>query len=493
MRKPAMVIMVIALFASNCGHESPPTFDPRFQDVRERVIGLITDGKIASMSIAVAKDGRVIWEEAFGWADIENEVKATPHTKYRLGSISKTITATGLMILVEKEHIDLDRPIIEYLPEIELRSFVGAESDVTVRHLLNHRSGMPSYCWGYDDDDPEGHRGILETVRAYGIITVPPGVASIYCNLGYELMGYLISETSGLTYSRFIDEYVFLPLGMTEAEVHERGKVIHQAAVCYTPEFTPIPAHSASYPGASDGYCSAHDLIRFAMFHLKHNLDGQRAILSDDAIDHMQEAYPPSNTSFGIGWAFDINELGYRSVHHGGEGPGVDNFMRLIPSEDIAVVILCNTECGDNLREIQEEICTALIPELAAIERDKPSSDSGEQQVPEGFLGSWDGKIITYDHEIGVGLRVTQTDGVWVSLSEAPQSEVDLGVATDWFLMGEFPGTIPTPGAGRYPERVRLALVRQGDRLTGQATVVGRKEERQGHYELSSWIELRRQ
>jgi hypothetical protein len=277
---------------------------------------------------------------------------------------------------------------------------------------------------------------------------------------------------------------------MTEAKVHERGSVIDQAAVCYTPEFKPIPAYSPSHPGASDIYCSAHDLIRFAMFHLKHDLQGQKAILSGQTIDHMQEAYPPSSTNYGIGWAFDINELGYRSVHHGGEGPGVDNFMRLIPSEDIALVILCNTECGNNLSEIQEEICTALIPKFADIERDKPSRDSGEQQVQEGFLGTWEGKIVAYDREIGVVLRATEGAGVWVSLSEAQESKVDLAAATDWFLMGNFPGTIPTPDAGRYPEKIRLALVRQGDQITGQATVVGRKEERQGHYELSSWIEL---
>ena len=82
--------------------------------------------------------------------------------------------------------------------------------------------------------------------------------------------------------------------------------------------------------------------------------------------------------------------------------------------------------------------------------------------------------------------------GLTKSLSENQENEVDLSVVTDWFLMGDFPGTIPTPDAGRYPEKIRLALVLRGDKITGQATVVGRKEERQGHYELSSWIELRK-
>ena len=291
-------------------------------------------------------------------------------------TFSKTIAATGIMTLVEKSQIDLDKPIIDYLKGIQIKAFVGTEEDVTVRHLLNHRSGMPSYAENWDDDDPEGPRDILETVNHYGIITVTPGTAYIYCNLGYQLLGYLISEISGIYFSQYIEENVFLPLGMTDSKVHEKRKVFHQSAVCYTPEFLRIPAYSASYPGASDIYSSAHDVIRFAMFHLKDHLQGQNAILSDETIEKTKEVYPPSNTRYGIGWNFDINGLGYRSVHHGGEGPGVDNFMRLIPSEDIALVILCNSECGNYLSEIQEEICTALIPEFADIGGEQPSSDS---------------------------------------------------------------------------------------------------------------------
>ena len=491
MRKLALVSIVVTLFLSICGQGSQPAFDTRFQDVREEVIDLVDDGKVASISIAVAEDGNVIWEEAFGWSDLENRVRATPHTKYRLASIAKTITATGLMTLVEKGQVDLDKPIVEYLPGVRIRSFVGTEEDVTVRHLLNHRSGMPSYCEIFFDDDPEGTRDFLETVSRYGIITFAPGWSYIYCNLGYELMGYLISEVSGMHYSRFIEDNVFLPLGMTEANVHEKGRKSDQSAVCYTPDFKPIPDYSASYPGAEDIYCSAYDLIRFAMFHLKDSLQGQKAILSDESIDRMQEAYPPSNTTYGIGWYFDINELGYRSVHHGGEGPGSDNFMRLIPSEDIAVVILCNSE-HTSLGELQEKIYTALIPEFAEMGKDAPNAPMGAQEMPEGFLGRWEGKIVAYDRDIDVLLRVTETDGMKISIANEQESKIDLSFITDSFLLGYFPGVIPTPDAERYPDRIRLALVRGGDRLSGQATSDSWVEERQIRYELSSWIELRR-
>jgi len=497
MKKLTLVIIGITLFLSGCEKDTSPPFDTRFQNVREKVIDLITDGKVASMSIAVAKDGKIIWEEAFGWSDLKNKVRATPYTKYRSGSIAKTITATGLMTLVEKGLVDLDKSILDYVPHIKIRSFVGAEKEITVRHILNHRSGMPSYCELFFEDDIEGPRDFLETVNRYGIFTFTPGWSYIYSNLGYELIAYLISEVSGLDYSRYIDENVFLPLGMTDSKVNIRGRAIDQSAICYTPDFNPIPDYWASYPGASDICFSAHDLIRFAMFNLKDHLENQDAILSDETIDKMQEAYPPSNTRYGIGWYFDINEAGYRSVYHGGEGPGSDNFMCIIPSENIALVILCNTEIGDNLGEIQEDICTALIPDFIKPEETQEEtqteqSDSKEQKMPEGFLGRWEGKIVAYDREIDVQMRVTAANGMKISISNGQESKVDLAVATNNFVLGSFSGTIPTPVGKRHPDKIRLALVRNGDRISGQATVDHWVEDRQVRYELSSWIELRK-
>jgi len=494
MKKITLIIIGITLLLSSCKNRTPSVFDSRFQDVREKVIGLINDGKVASISIAVTKDGEIIWEESFGYSDLENKVRATPHTKYLSASIAKTITATGLMTLVEKDLVDLDKPILDYVPNIEIRSFVSDEREITIRQILNHRSGMPSYSELFFEDDSESPCNFPETVRRYGIITFTPGSSYIYSNLGYMLIGYLISEVSGTDFSTYLEENVFIPLKMTETKVYVRGSSIDQSAICYTPDFKPIPNHFASYPGASDIYFSAHDLIRFAMFHLKDHLKDQDAILSDIAIDKMQEAYPVSNTRYGIGWYFDVNQAGYRSVYHGGEDPGSDNFMRLIPAEDIALVILCNGEIGDHLNEIQEEICTALIPgfDKDGKETQAVIQSAKEQQIPKGFLGKWEGKIVAYDREIDIELKVNKTDGAIIGLSGQQESKIDLAVITDNFMLGYFSGVIPTPDAKRYPGKTRLALIRQGNKISGQATADQWIEDRQMRYELSSWIELSR-
>ena len=118
-------------------------------------------------------------------SDVENQARATPHTMYRVGSISKTITATGLMLLVEEGRVDLDKPAIDYLPEdVRPRAYEEDVGDITVRHLLNHRAGMPAHAESFFEDDPEGRRPLAETVRRYGIIAYQPGWSYIYCNLG---------------------------------------------------------------------------------------------------------------------------------------------------------------------------------------------------------------------------------------------------------------------------------------------------------------------
>jgi CubicO group peptidase (beta-lactamase class C family) len=483
--------LVASLIASGCAHDSTVIRDDRFSKVRELIIDEVTSRRVTSIAVVVAEDGNIVWEEAFGWADVENRVRATPNTMYRLGSISKTITATGLMLLVEEGKVDLDEPVVDYLPKnVRPRVFEGEIRDITVRHLLNHRSGMPAYAESFFEDDHESPRPFAETVRRYGIITVPPGRAFIYCNLGYQMVARIIAEVSGMSYAEFIDDRVFAPLGMDHALVYEGLPFKKQYAVNYTPSFEKIPLYIDSYPGADGNYASAHGLIRFAMFHMGDSLPDQEMILKDQSITAMQAKYPPGNERIGIGWWLDGDERGHRSVYHGGDAPGVACMMRLFPDEDIAAVVLCNSEC-EKLYDIQEAIFVALIPELGEPEPVEKSSSVEPPVDPSEMYGTWKGRITTYNQELEVEL-VIDSMKVAVGVGDQPQDDVDVSVITPTFLMGMFDAEIPTPDNERYPYRNRLALTREGGRLYGTVVSVGWREDREGHYELSSRVVLRR-
>lgn len=464
--------------------------EDRFSEARNLIIEQVATGGVPSITVAVAKNGEIVWEEAFGWSDVENQVRATPNTMYRLGSISKTITATGLMLLVEEGKVDLDEPAIEYLPEdVRPRAFEGDVPDVTVRHLLNHRSGMPAYAESFFEDDPEGRRPLAETVHRYGIVTFPPGESFIYCNLGYQMLASIITNVSGMSYTEFIRERVFAPLGMTNALVYEGRPMGMPHAAGYTQTRRRIPLYLDSYPGADGTYASAHDLLRFAMYHLGDNLPDQEAILSDHALAAMQAKHPPGNVRYGIGWELDGDERGYRSVYHAGSAPGANAMMRLFPDEDIAAVVLCNTEC--QLYEIQEAIFVALIPELGEPEPVETSPPGVAPANPSEMYGTWRGRITAYDRELAIELLVDST-GMRVAVGANPRGEVEISVLTSTFLLGSFDAAIPTPDNLRYPYRNRIAVLREGDRLYGAVISVGRREDRAGHYELPSRVELRR-
>lgn len=527
MRKPALLgraitsSFLLAGLSISCSvkdHQTqatdvPAIFDPRLQEVRDFVVHEVADGKVPSLAIAVAHNGEVVWEEAFGLADIENGIRATPNTMYRLGSIAKPITATAVMRLVEAGVVDLDTPIEEYLGGLTLHYYAGTPEEVTVRRVLQHRAGLPPHNQLFSLDEEPERRPFHETVRRYGNVMFQPGWSYIYANLGYQLLGRLVEQLSGVDFPRYVRANVFSPLGMVAAQVYVGDELLSPAATSYYgTSGEPVPQNLSPYLGNGDTYCSAHDLLRFAMFHLKNHLPDQGGVLADSTIDEMHSAGPPSNTyrgdEYGLGWGLDVDELGFRSVHHGGQTTGASNFMALVPSENLAFVILSNTDYdASRLLHIQGAIRVALIPgydfnpwALAAKDRLEAETDASEeqaqdevptQQFPEELLGKWEGQIVAYDKEIDVSLVLSNDEGARIKLSGQEERAVDFSVIISGvFLFGTFQGSIPTQDVARYDNWVRLAVRHTGNRLSGQATAVGWREDRQTNCELSSWIEL---
>src|SRR5215813_10504490 len=145
MRRIALALLLFSAFitaASARQKNSPAT---AFDRVREFIKQQLTERRLPSIAVAVARDGQIIWEEAFGWADSEKRIPATAHTMYSLASISKPFTATGLMILKERGRIELDRPINEYLGKAKLHARVGDPAEATVRRVANHTAGLPPH------------------------------------------------------------------------------------------------------------------------------------------------------------------------------------------------------------------------------------------------------------------------------------------------------------------------------------------------------------
>ncbi len=147
--------------------------DARFDSVRAVIQRLVNEDSVPSITVAVAKDGRILWEEGFGWANRERGVAATPHTPYSLASVTKPITSTAVVLLSERGLIDLDAPIESYLGGLRLKGLAGDTRGVTPRRAMAHSAGLPTHYNAHFIRDrvppPE------QTFGRYGIVVFEPG------------------------------------------------------------------------------------------------------------------------------------------------------------------------------------------------------------------------------------------------------------------------------------------------------------------------------
>jgi CubicO group peptidase (beta-lactamase class C family) len=452
---------------------------------------------VPSVSVAVAKNGKIIWEEAFGWADREKMIRATPDTLYSLASISKPFTATALMRLVEQGKIDLDKPANDYLGASKLTGLAGDASAATVRRVLNHTAGLPYHYHFFYNNEPTGPPSMDESIAHYGLIVTPPGEAWEYSNLGYGIIDYILSRVSGRRYDDYMRTEVFLPLGLTHASVDIGSGLEAYAAQRYDFQQQPIPFYTFDHRGGSAIYASAHDLLRFGMFHLKDHLPDQQPILKDSTLDQMhQTATPPVPTQpglgYGIGWLTQADDHGYRAVFHTGGMPGVSTSLTLYPSEDLAVVVLTNSYAGITPKMVQSIVGCVLPKYAEAVRKEKdqtPPKPEAYTPKPE-LLGEWTGEVRTWENKISFTM-VFQPDGdIHIKFGEQPETLLNKASLHEGLLEGQFAGAMPTPDAKRYRHNLLLHLRLRGEKLTGQ--VIAETPDDSVHFALSSYAELGR-
>ena len=493
------------------------THNNQFNSVRELIHSKLIELSVPSLAVAVALNGEILWEEGFGWADRENRVPANEHTMYSLASISKPITATGIMILKERGELDLDRPINEYLGDAKLKAWVGNPDEATVRRVANHSSGLPLHYHFFHEDEPYQRPAINETIRRYGNLVTAPGEKYQYANLGYGILDYVISRLSSKSYPDFMREEVFLPLDMTHTSVNIGLRLKKYQAVRYGSDGLPIPFYDFDHPGASAVFSSAHDLLRFGMFHLKTHLSDQKAILSDETIDEMQQpiyevsdSLCESKTStadisngngYGIGWRINDNEMGYRSVRHSGGMGGVSTVLVLIPTEKLAVVALANSS-SPLPDQISKEILSVMLPEYAknrALSEAQKEQEKGQSQEPTPIfkpnpelIGKWSGSVHTYKKEIPLTFWFKEAGDVHVQLGDQLKTLLNDVSFKDGYLGGRMMGDIGTEDANRRPYHLHIALKLRGQMLNGAMTAISLPGPRLGNA-LSHWVELKKQ
>ena len=481
------------------GASQATTTPPRqLEEIRAKVKSMVTRGEIPSVALAVAKDGKIIWEEGFGWADLERKVEASPTTVYPLASLSKSITATGVMVLAERGLVNLEDPVEKYLGAGKIRFYRGRASDLKVKHILNMTGGIPHYWQYYYPDERDQPLPLPEQISRYGIVAFRPGEVFSYSNFSYAVAAQLIAVASGKSFADFMRQEVFVPLGMNRTSLGARAGLERQTATGYDVENQRVQHSHFGPQGGAGFYSSAHDIIRYGMSHLKSRPAALRPVLKDATLDAMHEEKDPTapNKMYANGWGVIRTSDGRVSLLSNGAIMGGTASLLLVPSENLAVVCLNNGSRGNGVTDqIVFDIAGALIPHfserLRELMAEVEAREAGQpyQPTPQ-FTGRWEGEIKTYESSIPVTLTFDQNGKVYVQLAGQLEALLNDVIFSEGALKGRFCGNITTAEAARRGHQIELELRREDTELYGVARATS-TEKRPG-FGLPSFIHLKK-
>lgn len=474
--------------------EQSPAPAREFREVGDYIAQQVKNGQTSSVAVAVVKNDSIVWAAGFGLANREAGIKATADSIYRLASVSKPITATGLMILVDRGKIDLDAPANRYLPRNKLRAPLGSPDAMTVRRLANHTSGLPvHYHCFYDGHQPPS---MDETIARFGFASTEPGTVSEYSNLGFGILGYLTEVVAATPWRSFMEKEVYDPLGMSRTSDRVRPGHEAEAAVPYMKDvadrFVPVDDYGFDHPGASAIWSSAKDLARFARMHLRGGeLNGVR-VLSERATRAMQVVNSSGRAATGTGIAWmTFKDHGRRCIAHSGSMPGVATSLRLYPDDGIGTVVLLNTLHSDEVvPNIEERLADVLFGKSDTDRRptgDKPAVDK-PTVFPPNLVGTWLGKLAHPDGDIRLKLAIQGPSAARATLGNGWTRDLTDISFRQGRLGGNLHGKLDTHPYYHSPiVKIEFQLDPRGDRLTGVARVLVPR-----WFSLPYWVDLAR-
>jgi CubicO group peptidase (beta-lactamase class C family) len=492
-KKTIFTILILLWLALSFSFANQPVKipDKRFNEVRTKITQMIDSGKIPSLAVAVAKDGKIIWLEAFGWADREKKLKATPETIYPLASLSKSMMATGLMVLVDRGLVKLDDPVEKYIAPAKLKVYEGKSSDLKVIHLLSMTGGIPhgSVCY----HEPHTPLPFTEFINRYIISVFPPGEVYEYSNYSMGVPQAIIANITGKSLKDFMSSEVFGPLGMKRSFV-KYPPGVKNTAVKYYSDDTPAPHIYFGPLGGAGFYSSAYDLVKYGMYYLKNPLPDQKKIFRDEVIDKMhkvQYKHIP-NAMMGLGWGCAEIDQSLNWIVSNGRIGGANSNISLVPSKNLAVVCLTNTSKSIT-DQMAIEIIDVLIPGFAEktnafIEKYETEQKPKSYKPTPQFIGKWEGKIKTYKDEIPVTMSFQVDGDIHIQLNNLYSTLLNNAGVLNNDLRGDFMGKIPNEQGFSYHHQISVYLKMKVTKLYGYITSYFETEK--GNFAIPSYIYL---
>jgi CubicO group peptidase (beta-lactamase class C family) len=297
---------------------------------------------VPGIAVLIAKNGKILYEKGYGNANIEKAIPVSPDTKFRIGSITKQFTAASILRLQEQGKINVNDKLSQYIPDFP------RGNEVTIYQLLTHTSGIHSYTNRDDFNSriisPVSDTSLIKLIESGGF-DFDPGESISYSNSGYFILGYLVSKISEKSYSNYLSDEFFKPLGMKNTGVYINTNRPANEAIGYAFEngnLVKPPDWDMTWAGGAGAiYSTVNDLFIWneAVFNGKVlNAASLKMAFTQAKLNNGQQA---SGMAYGFGWMLP-SYRGMKFIAHGG---GLDGFLSYLlrqPEENITICVLTN-------------------------------------------------------------------------------------------------------------------------------------------------------
>ena len=354
-RTPAILALVF-LLSTTCFAQEP--FEKK---IEEYLHTQMQAQQIPGVALAVVRDGKIVLARGYGLANVEHQIPVKPETIFQSGSTGKQFTATAVMMLVEEGKLNLEDKITKYFTDAP-----ESWSNITVRHLLTHTSGMTDYPRDFDLRRDYTEDDLLQRIKTIPL-AFKPGEKWSYSNLAYVTLGILIHKVSGKFYGDFLQERVFKPLDMSTARIISEADIIPNRAAGYRVANGQLKNQdwvSPSLNTTADGalYLTVYDMAKWdaALYTEK--------LLKRSSLEQMWtkvKLNDGKSIAYGFGWG--IGEVrGHRIIEHGGAWQGFKAQISRYVDDKLTIILFAN-QTRANQTKLVRDIAGIINPELAPV------------------------------------------------------------------------------------------------------------------------------